>query len=256
MAAPNKQRIVTKILSHLGKVYDDSLPEDLTVLDHLLLGVLQEETSLPIAVNAYQNLRQGFFDFNEMRVSHPSEVVDYLQEVPNKENKARRVLDILQFVFETTYSFDLESMRRKPLKQAQKQLSKITGTSDFTVAATVQRALGGHAMPIDNAICTMLARLDLIDEGAEPQEIRGAVEHLVPKAKGVSFCLLISALAADEEKREEVISAILPKGKKKPEKEPTASEPEAQSPKKRSVRTSNSETPPPKTKQSTSKAKK
>ena len=36
-------------------------------------------------------------------------------------------------------------------KQAQKQLSKITGVTPFAVAATVQRALGGPTLPIDES---------------------------------------------------------------------------------------------------------
>lgn len=252
MVAPNKQRMVAKILSHLGKVYNDSCPEDLTVLDHLLLGVLQEETTFPNAFEAYQRLRGGFFDFNEMRVSHPDELEDCLEGIPEKKGKAKRLLDILQFVFETTYSFDLETMRRKPLKQAQKQLSKIAGTSEFTVAATVQRALGGHALPVDNAVCSILAKLDIVEEGAAPQEIRGALEHLVPKAKGIAFCLLLSSLAADAENQEQLLSALLPKARKKSAAKQTPAETKAESPKKRASRASD----PAKTKQSASKAKK
>lgn len=229
MAAPNKQRTVTKALSHLAKVYEDSFSPDLSVLDHLLLGVLQEETSFPIAMQAYDRVRASVYDFNELRVSQAVEVEGMLEGVPDREIKAKRLLDILQFVFETTYSFDLESMRRKPLKQAHKQLSKITGTTDFTVAATVQRALGGHALPIDNAMCGVLAKLELIEPEQPPQEVRGALEHLVPKAKGVAFCLLISAVAADE-KQDEVLAALLPKPKKKAEKKSEAEKPKKRAP--------------------------
>ncbi|MGL5095229.1 MAG: hypothetical protein ACRDD1_06550, partial [Planctomycetia bacterium] len=139
MATPNKQRLVAKLLAHLAKLYPDELPKEATVLDHMLLGVVQEETPFAAAMEAYRRLRVAFPDVNELRVSHRNEIVEQLADVPDAPEKARRILQILQFIFETTYAFDLESMRKKPLKQAQKQLSKISGTTPFVVAAVVQR---------------------------------------------------------------------------------------------------------------------
>ena len=219
MAAPNKQRIVNKLLSELGKTYADGLPEDYTVLDHLLLGVIQEDMSPTRAAGVYDRLRTGFHDFNEMRVSHPRELDRFLDGVPGRTTKSKRIVSILQFVFETTYTFDLESMKRKPLKQAQRQLSKIIGANSFTVAATVQRALDGHALPIDDCMCRVLARLQLIEPDGAPEKIRSGLEHLIPKAKGRAFCLLVGELAADTARQESLLAGILPKSALKTAKE-------------------------------------
>lgn len=215
MVTPNKQRILAKLFSHLGKTYSDQLPEDLSVLDHLLLAVVQQGTSLSVALPTYRKLVAGFHDLNELRVSHSAELVDFLSSIPDKESKARRILGILQFVFETTYAFDLEPMRKKPLKQAQKQLSKISGTNSFIVAATVQRALGGHALPVDAGMLELLERLELVDGAEEGEQARAGLEHLVPKAKGISFCLLVSELLADAKHQESHLQAINPKVKPK-----------------------------------------
>lgn len=224
MVAPNKQRILAKLHSTLAKKYEDEVPDDLSVLDHLLIAVIQEGTSFPVALAVYKRMITGFHDFNELRVSHRSEIVDYLGEVPDKEIKARRILGILKFVFETTYAFDLESMRKKPLKQAQKQLSKITGANAFTVAAAVQRALGGHAIPVDEAMCAVLKRLEILDEEETLEQARQSLEHLVQKAKGISFALLVSGLVADSKNQEELLLAINPKSKPKPKPVPPSAD--------------------------------
>lgn len=233
MVATNKQRIVAKLLTVLAKVYEDKFPKELSVLDHLLLGVIQEGISPSRAFAVYESLLAGFHDLNELRVSHPKEIADVLEGLPDAEGKARRILGILQFVFETTYAFDLESMKRKPLKQAERQLSKITGTNAFTVAATVQRALGGHALPIDARMCEVLARLQLIGDGEAPEQIQTCLEHLIPKAKGTSFCMYISELANDPPRCEAILEELAPKSKRKAgkdapgadEEEPAAPEP-------------------------------
>src|SRR5262245_8642743 len=92
-------------LAQLAAENDCSLPEGLSVLDHLLFGVIQEGLPPSFALAAYKNLISGFHNFNEIRVSHPQEIAALLEGVSDAETKARRILDILRFAFDTTYSF-------------------------------------------------------------------------------------------------------------------------------------------------------
>jgi endonuclease-3 len=214
MAVVEKQRIVSKILAQMARLSGMPIPGELGVLDHLLIGVLQQDASFSRAFEAYRRLRRQFPDLNELRVSHPKEVAELLDGVPDRETKSKRILQILQFVFETTYLFDLESMRRKPLKQAQKQLSKITGTNDFAVSATVQRSLGGHAIPIDGSSFDLLSRIGLIPADIPVDQARMALEHIVPKSKGVDFALFLGELSDNPEKRRRFLDAVCPRSER------------------------------------------
>ena len=95
-------------------------------------------------------MRQAFFDWNEVRVSTVPEVADALEGLPDAGAKAQRIVNFLQEVFEERYSFDLSDISKKGLKQAAKQLARYKGgATDFVVAWVTQRALGGHAVPLD-----------------------------------------------------------------------------------------------------------
>lgn len=214
MAAPNKQRILSRLFTQLSKTYSEAVPENLSVMDHILLGLVQEGTSLTKGMGTYRRLVGSFHDLNELRVSHPAEIADQLFDVPEPDVKARRILLLLQFVFETTYSFDLDSMRKKPLKQAHKQLSKITGVTDFAVSAAVQRALGGHAIPVDAEMHDLLVRMELLEPEETLEQAKAALEHLIPKAKGVSFSVLVGEMAADQERLMELLCSITSKSEK------------------------------------------
>ena len=206
MVAPNKQRTLTKLLTVLGKSYDAQLPKELSVLDHLLLGVVQEGMGFSQSIEAYQKLISAFHDLNELRVSHVDEVMDSLVEgVPDRALKAKRITQILQFVFETTYSYDLEQMKKKPLKQAQKQLSKIQGTNPFIVNAVVQRSLGGHALPVDEPMVSLLRQLQILEEEETVEQMQATLEHLIPKAKGLAFCVHLSELAFEGPKKQKTL---------------------------------------------------
>ena len=130
----------------------------------------------------------------------PGEHVDgpVVVDLSEAEVRANRLISFLQEVFETTYSFDLESLHKKGLKQAAKQLSRYQAANDYAVAWVIQQSLGGHAIPLDSPSLRVLRRLGLIEEElADPESLRTSLEHLIPKARGPLFTELMSALAHD-----------------------------------------------------------
>jgi endonuclease-3 len=192
----NKQRLLTQLFTALKKRYQAPDPEPRSVLEQFLYAVCREGTTRDMADRAFRALQQRFFDWNEIRVSASREVEEVLADLPQREVRAQRLLSVLQEVFETTFSFDLESLQKKGLKQAAKQLSRYQGANDFAVAWVMQHSLDGHAIPLDEPTLRVLKRMGLIEnEQDDPEAIRASLEHLIPKVKGPLFCELISALA-------------------------------------------------------------
>ena len=132
-------------------------------------------------------MRERFFDWNEVRVSSLREIEEALADLPDAEHRAQRLISFLQEVFETTFSFDLESLHKKGLKQAAKQLGRYQAANDYAVAWVIHR-LGGHAIPVDGPILRVLRRLGLVDGDQDDTEsLRATLEHLVPKVRGPLF---------------------------------------------------------------------
>jgi endonuclease III len=198
----NKQRVWTHIFAHLPKAArgghdgQSRLPEGLPVLEQFLYALCREGTTREQGERAYLNLRERFFDWNEVRVSSLRELAEAFDGLPDAETRAQRLVEFLQEVFETTFSFDLESLHKKGLKQAAKQLSRYQAANDYAVAWVIQQSLGGHAVPLDGPTLRVLRRLGLIDSEHEGLEaVRASIEHHIPKAKGPLVNDLISALA-------------------------------------------------------------
>ncbi len=196
--AINKQRVLNQIFTTLKKRYDPDEPEARPVLEQFLYAICREGAPREQADRAYKTLQERFFDWNELRVSSVREVEEALDDMPEAEYRANRLISFLQEVFETTYSFDLESLHKKGLKQAAKQLSRYQAATDYAVAWVTQKSLGGHAIPVDAPTLAILRRLGLVDDHEEHLEtLRASLEHLVPKTRGALFIELISALAHD-----------------------------------------------------------
>lgn len=197
-AATNKQQLLTLSLPLLKKKYPGTPgPEKRTVLDEVIFAVLREAATTAQAEAAYTQLTRSFYDWNEMRVSTIQEIADALPGLPGAGDKARRIVGLLQEIFEERYSFDLNDIAKKGLKQGAKQLARYkAGVNDFVVAWVTQRSFAGHAIPLDEPTIRVLRRLGVIEGEIDDLEAaRASLEHYIPKAKGPEFTELFIELA-------------------------------------------------------------
>jgi endonuclease-3 len=195
-AITNKQRQLNQLFSAFKKGHDAADSAELPVLEQFLYGICREAATRDLADRAFNNLRELFYDWNEVRVSSAREVEEALGDLPESEVRAERLISFLQEVFEKDFTFDLEGLRKKGLKEAAKELAKYQAADDYVVAWVVQHSLGGHAIPLDVPTLRTARRLGLIDCDPDDMEAaRSSLEHLVPKAKGALFCDLVSKIA-------------------------------------------------------------
>lgn len=200
-AITNKQQLLTQAYAALKKKFAAPEPhEPRPVLEEVVYAILREGTTTADADRAYDGLRKAFIDWNEIRVSTVQEVADALRPMPGAGGRAKRIIGLLQKVFEERYAFTLDDLDKKGLKQAAKQLSRYKeDVNDFTVAWVVQRTLGGHAVPLDGPTLRVLGRLGVVEE-AEPDDlesVRASIEHVVPKARDAEFTELMSLHAKE-----------------------------------------------------------
>lgn len=201
-AITNKQQLLTQGHAALRKKFGPHEPADerRPVLEELVYAILREGATTADADRAYAALRKAFVDWNEVRVSTVQEVADAIRPMPGVGGRAKRVIGLLQKVFEERYNFALDDLDKKGLKQAAKQLSRYKDdVTDYTVAWVVQRNLGGHAIPLDGPTLRVLTRLAVIEE-AEPESleaVRASLEHVIPKARGPEFTELMSVHAKE-----------------------------------------------------------
>ncbi len=167
-----------------------------SVFELLIFGCCLEDAPFARAEDSFARLQQDFFDWNEVRVSTVRELAEVFCDLPEPVEAATRVKKVLQSIFETTYSFELDSLRRQSLSQAEESLRKLDGTTSFTVAYTLQSALGGHVIPLDRSTLAVLKVLGLATEDEIAQGTIAGLYRAVPKAQGIEFASLLHHLGA------------------------------------------------------------
>src|SRR5436853_145907 len=106
---PDKQEVIKKVMTLLRKAYAGTpLKPELPVLETLLYAVCLENSPPDQAEQGYARLLNSFQDLNGVRVSSIYELERVFHGMHQPEWRALRIKNILQYLFETTYSFDFE----------------------------------------------------------------------------------------------------------------------------------------------------
>jgi hypothetical protein len=150
MSTPNRAAILTKTHKVLKRFYKHTpLKGDQPVMESLLFACCLENARYDAAQQAFVNVQAAFFDWNEIRVSTVKELAEAMDNLPEPLEAGARLKGVLQSVFESDYSFDLEQLKKQNIGAAVKRLQKLQGATPFNVAYATQAALYGHSIPVE-----------------------------------------------------------------------------------------------------------
>jgi hypothetical protein len=198
MSAPNRSLLITKLYKVLKQHYKPlDVNGERPLLEQMLFACCLENAPYAKAEKIYQHLAASFFDWNEVRVSTVKELAEAMRELPDPEAAASNLKSVLQTVFEATYSFDLENVKKQNIGVGIKKLAKMEGASQFVVAYVTQHALGGHSIPLDRGAIELLYIVGLANDAERKSGEISGLERAIPKNKGTEFASLLHQLVAD-----------------------------------------------------------
>jgi len=198
MAAPSRTSRLKKVHKVVKKHYQPVAPDpNRSVFEQSVFACCLENAHYDRAEEGFAALECNFFDWNEIRVTTIRELSEVMARLPDPPAAANRVKRVLQSVFESTYSYDLEELRKKNLGPAVELLRKIDGMTNFTVAYVTQAALGGHAIPVDEGVLQALSVVGLVTEKDLEAGVVSGLERAIAKSKGIDFASQLHQLGAD-----------------------------------------------------------
>ena len=196
MAVTNRAAKLAKLHRVAKKHYQPvSPPSDRPVLDHLLYGCVLEDTRFEAADEAFARLKQVYFDWNEVRVTTAVELAEALSCVTDPNDAAVRLKKTLHSMFETHYTFDIDTLRKENLGKAIQKMERYKGISPFIVSYVAQNGLSGHSIGIDKSLINLMYTIGVIDEKEAEKGVVPGLERAIAKNKGVEFFSLTHQLA-------------------------------------------------------------
>jgi len=174
-------------------------PPQRTVLETLIYAALLENATFDKADLAYTVLENSYVDWNEIRVCTVRELADTLTNLPHPEAAADRVRQALQGIFEKTYMFDLEEMRKKGKALAEhiKSLESMSAGTPYMIQYAAQVALDGHLIPFDEASLRIMRRLGLSHVSSDgTKEVCIGLDRVILKKSSLTFAAQLHHFAA------------------------------------------------------------
>ena len=159
-------------------------PEIQDVTAELILACLSEYNSESKARAALNKLRNHFVDFNELRVSRSTEVIEALgKNFQEARPTAERILKVLRQAFTKMNSMDLESLHPMGKREAKTFFESLEGITPYVVSRVMMRGLDGHAFPVHEPMLKMLRAEEVVDAKAEAEEVQGFLERQITSAR-------------------------------------------------------------------------
>ena len=197
--ASDRAALLKKLFPIIKKHYKVQIPKgDKPVLETMLYAICLEDSTVDEADLSFKRLFADFPDLNEVRVSTVGEIERAFLGQTASEWRAFRVISVLKFVFDKSYSFEFESLRKKTLDLATKQLAKIKDLSPFVRDYTLHEVTGAHLIPIDPALSKLLIWLGLALPSQTQEQMGEMMKAAVRKAEVEAFVFTLRCLAADQ----------------------------------------------------------
>ena len=198
MASKNRAALITKVLKVVKKHYKPTAPpKERSLLENLIFACCLENSLHEAAEKVFHSLSTDYFDWNEVRVSTIRELSDVLKPLNDPADAATRLKRVLQSVFETHYSFDLEPLKKQNIGVAVKTIEKYNGSTPFIVAYVTQQSLGGHSIPVNNGLLESMRIVGVVTDAEAAKGAVPGLERTVPKNKGVETGSLLHQLGVE-----------------------------------------------------------
>lgn len=170
-----------KLKSLIGKHKSAKPVEEMTgPLEQLAYSFLLWETTRKQADTAFNKLNKSIVDYNDLRVSDPAEIVEAIgKRYSRAEERAIRLRDALHSIYVNEHAVTLDHLPEKPKRAARQYLKDLQGMVPFVSARVVLLALGGHAMPVDEALASRLKADGAADPDADLEEIQSFLEKQI-----------------------------------------------------------------------------
>ncbi|MEM9019612.1 MAG: hypothetical protein AAGC44_03530 [Planctomycetota bacterium] len=150
----------------------DAEPDAMDPIAQLVISFLLWNTTQKQAELAYDKILAQVVDLNELRVSHPHEIVAMIGvRYPNADARVRRMLESMMEVFAREHDFRMTSVKSKGKREQREYLDSLPAIPPFVAARVALLSFGAHAMPVDDKLADQLINHGIFEPGTSPAEI-------------------------------------------------------------------------------------
>ncbi|MEM6459071.1 MAG: hypothetical protein AAF710_06740 [Planctomycetota bacterium] len=184
------------LLKKAQSAYADEDPPPRDPVAQLIVAFLQWNATRKQAEDAFAALMAEYIDVNDLRVSHPHELVAVIgEDYPAAAERVIRLREALLEVYKREHDVQMHSIAGKGKKDQRAYLDTLPGATSYIAAVVTLLSFGGHAMPVDDRLCARLIDEGCLDEGTTPGDAESYLARLVKAGDALEAHLALQAWA-------------------------------------------------------------
>lgn len=177
---------------------DACIAEKDPVLRELLRSMLLWDSTTSRAEGALRRLDRALVDVNELRACIPAEIAQYIgHNYAKAEDRAIRLRQILNELFTREFAVTMSHLAAMTKREARTYLDGLAAAPEYVRDRVFLIALGGHALPVDDRILSLLLTAKIVEPGTTPEAASAFLERTIRAGEAAEAYALLQA-AADE----------------------------------------------------------
>lgn len=186
---------VTKLFKTLKKAAEPVMPPTYAdPAEAIVYAFVSIFTTANEASKIFKRMNTHFVDINDLRVSRLEEILEIFGDSSDRAAAAAQsMVAVLNGIFEKHDKVSLASLAGEGKRQARKEIEEIPGMTPFVAAYTFLTALGGHAIPLTEAMVDYFRQKELVYPGASEQDIVSFLERQIAASDAYAFYALFRA---------------------------------------------------------------
>jgi endonuclease-3 len=157
------------------------------LLDVLVQTILSQNTNDRNRDRAYRRLKSKFPRWGDILNGKREVLVEALRPGGLARQKAKRIVDILQWLRNREGKVSLSFLKRMGEEEIRETLGGLKGIGPKTVHCLLLFGLGREAFPVDTHILRVGKRLGFIPQEIDAEKAHSWMGSLVPKGKALSL---------------------------------------------------------------------
>ncbi len=156
-------------------------------LGALVMTILSQHTSDKNSERAYDNLRDAYATWDEVREAPVGAIADTIRSGGLADAKAPRIKNVLDEINAKTGATNLDFLRDMPTDEGKAYLLAFHGVGPKTMACVMMFSLCRPVLPVDTHVFRVSHRLGLIEKRIGEAKAHNALENLLAPERVYPF---------------------------------------------------------------------
>ncbi len=176
------------LLRRMKSSHRGGQPEETDPVAQLVIGFLEWNATRTLAQKAFDKLMERVVDINDLRVSLPKELIEWIGEgYPDAQERITRLRESLHEIYLREHNVTLESISGRNKKQVTAYLETLPGMVPYVSSQIMLLNYGFHTIPLDDRMTEMLKIEEVLDEEATAEDTAHFIERQVKAGDGVTI---------------------------------------------------------------------